>query len=62
MVFCFFRKRIQLLIVKLREKIIAKAKSFYPRGKSNSTSAWICFIGSKKVFIKNKLSDNNGVH
>ena len=60
MVFCFFRKRIQLLIVKLREKMIAKAKSFYPHGKSNSSSVWICFIGSKKVFVKNKLSDNNG--
>ena len=40
--------------------MIAKAKSFYPRGKSNSSSVWICFIGSKKVFIRNKLSDNNG--
>ena len=33
---------------------------FYSHGKSNSCGVLICFIGSKRLFIRNKLSDNNG--
>ena len=40
--------------------MIAKVKPFYSHGKSNSSGVWICFIGSKKVFVRNKLSDNDG--
>ena len=37
-----------------------KGEVFYSHGKSNSCSVLICFIGSKRLFIRNKLSDNNG--
>ena len=32
----------------------------YSHGKSNSCGVLICFISSKKLFIRNKLSDNDG--
>ena len=37
-----------------------KGEVFYSHSKSNSCGVLICFIGSKKVFIRNKLSDNDG--
>ena len=37
-----------------------KGEFFYSHGKFNSCGALICFIGSKKIFIRNKLSDNGG--
>ena len=37
-----------------------KGEVFYSHGKSNSCGVLICFIGSKKLFIRNKLSDNGG--
>ena len=37
-----------------------KGEVFYSHGKSNSCGVLICFIGSKRLFIRNKLSDNNG--
>ena len=37
-----------------------KGEVFYSHGKSNSCGVLICFIGSKKFFIRNKLSDNDG--
>ena len=37
-----------------------KGEVFYLHGKSNSYGVLICFIGSKKIFIRNKLSDNDG--
>ena len=37
-----------------------KGEVFYSHGKSNSCSVLICFIGSKRLFIRNKLSDNDG--
>ena len=37
-----------------------KGEVFYSHGKSNSCGVLICFIGSKKIFIRNKLSDNDG--
>ena len=37
-----------------------KDEVFYSHGKSNSCSVLICFIFSKKFFIRNKLSDNDG--
>ena len=37
-----------------------KGEVFYSHGKSNSCGVLICFIGSKNLFIRNKLSDNGG--
>ena len=37
-----------------------KDEVFYSHGKSNSCGVLIYFIGSKKFFIRNKLSDNDG--
>ena len=37
-----------------------KGEVFYLHGKSSSYGVLICFIGSKKIFIRNKLSDNDG--
>ena len=37
-----------------------KGEVFYSYGKSNSCDVLICFIGSKKLFIRNNLSDNDG--
>ena len=37
-----------------------KGEVFYSHGKSDSCGVLICFIGSKKLFISNKLSDNDG--
>ena len=37
-----------------------KGEVFYSRGKSNSCGVLICFIDSKNLFIRNKLSDNDG--
>ena len=37
-----------------------KGEVFYSPGKSNSCGVLICLIGSEKVFIRNKLSDNDG--
>ena len=37
-----------------------KGKAFYSHGKSNSGGVLICFIGSRKLFIRNKLSENDG--
>ena len=36
-----------------------KGEVFYSHGKSNSCGVLICFIGSKRLFIRNKLSDND---
>ena len=37
-----------------------KGEVFYLHGKSNSCGVLICFIGSKRLFIRNKLSDSDG--
>ena len=37
-----------------------KGEFFYSHGKSNSCNVLICFIGSKNIFVRNKLSDNDG--
>ena len=37
-----------------------KGEVFYSHGKSNSCGVLICFIGSKRLFIRNKLPDNDG--
>ena len=37
-----------------------KGEVFYSYGKSNSCGVLICYIGSKRLFIRNKLSDNDG--
>ena len=37
-----------------------KGEVFYSHSKSNSCGVLICFLDSKKLFIRNKLSDNDG--
>ena len=37
-----------------------KGEVFYSRGKSNSCGVLICFIDSKNLFTRNKLSGNDG--
>ena len=37
-----------------------KGEVFYSHGKSNSCGVLICFIGSKRLFIRNKLPDSDG--
>ena len=37
-----------------------KGEVFYSHGKSNSRGVLICFIGSKRLFIRNTLSGNDG--
>ena len=51
MIFCFFKKLIQLLMMQLSGKMILKAKS---------CGVLICFISCKNLFIRNKLSDSDG--
>ena len=38
-----------------------KDEVFCSQGKSNSCSVLICFIGPKNLFIRNKLSENDGL-
>ena len=59
MVFCFFKELIQPLMMNLSGKMILKVKSF-THSKSDSCGVSICFIFSKRLFIRNKLSDNDG--
>ena len=56
MVFCFFKK----LTVEDEIKWKDDFKVFYSHGKSNSCGVLICFIDPEKLFIRNKLSDNDG--
>ena len=37
-----------------------KGEVFYTHGKSDTCGVLICFIGSKRLFIKKKLSGNDG--
>ena len=43
----------------IKEKDDFKGEVFNSHGKSNSFGVLICFIGSKRFFIRNKLSDND---
>ena len=38
-----------------------KDEVFCSQGKSNSCGVLICFIGPKNLFIRNKLSENDGL-
>ena len=58
MISCFFKKLTQLLMIKYRGKMILKVKAF-TRDVCNSYDVLTCFIGSKKLFIRKKLSDND---
>ena len=37
-----------------------KSEAFYSHGESNSCRVLICFMASKKLYIRNKLSGNDG--
>ena len=60
MVSSIFKKLIQLLMMKLSGKIYFKGEVIYSHGKSNSCGVLIFLVGSKKLFIGNELSDNDG--
>ena len=47
-----------LLMMKLSREAILNGKYFCSHDKSNSCGVLICFIGSKKLYIRNKISDN----
>ena len=58
--FLFLRETNSTVNDEVKWKDDFEGKVFYSHGKSNSCGILICFIGSKKVFIRNKLSDNDG--
>ena len=47
-------------MMKLSGKIYFKGEVIYSHSKSNSCGVLIFLVGSKKLFIGNKLSDNDG--
>ena len=47
-----------LLMMKLSREAILNEKYFCSHDKSNSCGVLICFVGSKKLYIRNKISDN----
>ena len=58
--FLFLRETNSTVNDEVKWKDDFKGEVFYSHGKSNSCGILICFIGSKKNFIRNKLSDNDG--
>ena len=58
--FLFLRETNSTVNDEVKWKDDFKGEVFYSHGKSNSCGILICFIGSKKIFIRNKLSDNDG--
>ena len=58
--FLFLQKTHSTFNDEIKWKDNFKGEVLYSHGKSNSFGALICFIGSKKKFIRNKLSDNDG--
>ena len=47
---------------KITQKDDFKGEVFYSHGKSNSCGVMVSFIGSRNLFIKNKLSENDDVY
>ena len=65
MVFCFFKKLIQPLMMKLSGKMILKVKSFTRTVNLTYAVFWfnskkMFWFHSKRFFIRKKLSDNDG--
>ena len=57
--FLFFQETHSTINDEIRWKDDFKGEVFYSHGKSNSCGVLICFIGPKKFFISNKLSNND---
>ena len=55
----FFQETHSTINDEIRWKDDFKGEVFYSHGKSNSCGVLICFIGPKKFFISNKLSNND---
>ena len=58
--FFFFKKTHSTINDEIKWKDDFKGEVFYSHSKSNSCGVLICFLDSKKLFIRNKLSDNDG--
>ena len=58
--FLFLQETHSTIVDEIKWKDDFKGEVFYSHGKSNSCGVLICFIGSKRLFIRNKLSDNDG--
>ena len=58
--FLFLQETYSTVNDEIKWKNVFKGEIFYSHGKSNSCGVFICFIGSKIFFIRNKLSDNDG--
>ena len=58
--FLFLQETHSAVNNEIKWKDDSKVEVFYSHGKSNSCGVLICFIGSKTLFTRNKLSDNDG--
>ena len=54
--FLFLQETYSTVNDEIKWKDDFKGEVFHSHGKSNSCGVLICFIGSKKLFIRNKLS------
>ena len=57
--FLFLQETYSTVIDEIKWKDDFKGEVFYSHGKSNSCGFLICFIGSKRLFIRNKLPDKD---
>ena len=58
-IFLFLQETPSTVNDEIKWKDDFEGEVFYSYGKSNSCGVLICFIGSKKLFIKNMLSEND---
>ena len=58
-IFLFLQETHSTVNDEIKWKDDFEGEVFYSYGKSNSCGVLICFIGSKKLFIKNMLSEND---
>ena len=58
-IFLFLQETHSTVNDEIKWKDDFEGEAFYSYGKSNSCGVLICFIGSKKLFIKNMLSEND---
>ena len=59
-VFLFLQETHSIVNDEIKWRHDFKGEVFYSHGKSNSCGILICYEVSKKIFIRNKLSDNDG--
>ena len=60
MVFCFFQETHSTINDEIKWKDYFKGEVFYSHSKCNSCGVLTCFLDSKRLFIRNKLLDNDG--